>query len=179
MKHITIYHVLAKSTGEQRYENEDAEKAKKIALETAAVLVEEYGDPVTIWRTFDLRGAVESPVAQPVLDDAKPVSGRCHVLDCSLAVCDESGLGGNTLIEDEFVLTATVYGEQSVSEPVARRIVATWNACKGLELPDDAPEGILREAIDICRSIAKPGINHGAAREMLAKLNRPKSADAT
>lgn len=55
VKSITIYHVLAKSTGEQRFEDEDGDKARGRAMEFAVPLLDLHGDPVTIWRTFELR----------------------------------------------------------------------------------------------------------------------------
>lgn len=54
IKHITIYHVLTSKTGEQRFEDQDAEAAKKRATEFAMAAAEDDG-PVIIWRTFDLQ----------------------------------------------------------------------------------------------------------------------------
>lgn len=54
MSIITIYHVLAAVTGEQRFEQRTADRstdeARGRALEWAAVHIDE-GQPVTIWKT--------------------------------------------------------------------------------------------------------------------------------
>lgn len=60
MKHITIFHVLSNSTGEQKFEDEDGIAARSRAMEFAATLVDE-GQPVTIWRTYDLRNVQAHP----------------------------------------------------------------------------------------------------------------------
>ena len=55
--HITVYHVLNASTGEQIFEDEEESIAKSRALEFVAALMDEphNNGPVTIWRTGDIR----------------------------------------------------------------------------------------------------------------------------
>jgi hypothetical protein len=59
MIHITIYHVLSSITGEQLFEDKEADKASTKAFEWAAAIAGK-GHPVTVWVTSDIRETTDT-----------------------------------------------------------------------------------------------------------------------